>query len=100
MQEQEGRLPESGSMSKIYHLRQAPGSTPELSLVSSAESVAKGHDEGMPARHFHMPHEDPGEVTEHVLGAPGKYAAGHLRGERVTAAHHFAARDAACSEHQ
>lgn len=51
MQEQEGRLQESGSMSKIYHLRQAPGSTPELSLVSSAESVAKGHDEGMPIRH-------------------------------------------------
>lgn len=46
MQEQDGRLPESGSMSKIYHLRKAPGSTPELSLVSSAESVAKAQNEG------------------------------------------------------
>ena len=46
MQEQEGRVPETGSMSKVYHLRKAPGSTPELSLVSSAESVAKGQDEG------------------------------------------------------
>jgi len=59
MQEQEGRLPESGSMSKVYHLRQAPGSTPELSLVSSAESVAKGNDEGMPTGHLHMQHEGP-----------------------------------------
>jgi len=46
MQEQEGRVPETGSMSKVYHLRKAPGSTPELSLVSSAESVAKGQNEG------------------------------------------------------
>ncbi|KAM0721868.1 hypothetical protein Q7P37_002793 [Cladosporium fusiforme] len=46
MQEQEGRLPESSSMSKIYHLRKAPGSTPELSLVSSADSAAKGQNEG------------------------------------------------------
>jgi len=46
MQEQEGRVPESGSMSKVYHLRNTPGSTPELSLVSSAESVAKGQNEG------------------------------------------------------
>lgn len=47
MQEQEGRLPESSSMSKIYHLRKAPGSTPELSLVGSAESVAKSQNESM-----------------------------------------------------
>lgn len=47
MQEQEGRLPESSSMSKIYHLRKAPGSTPELSLVSSADGAAKGQNEGM-----------------------------------------------------
>jgi hypothetical protein len=46
MQEQEGHVPETGSMSKVYHLRKAPGSTPELSLVSSAESVAKGQNEG------------------------------------------------------
>jgi len=46
VQEQEGRVPETGSMSKVYHLRKAPGSTPELSLVSSAESVAKGQNEG------------------------------------------------------
>ena len=75
MQEQEGRLPESGSMSKIYHLRQAPGSTPELSLVSSAESVAKGHDEGMPARHCHMQYGEASEVREHIVGAPGRCAA-------------------------
>jgi hypothetical protein len=70
MQEQEGRLQESGSMSKIYHLRQAPGSTPELSLVSSAESVAKGHDEGMPARHCHMPHGESSEVRGQVFRCP------------------------------
>ena len=46
MQEQEGRVPETGSMSKVYHLRKAAGSTPELSLVSSAESIAKGQNEG------------------------------------------------------
>lgn len=46
MQEQEGRVPENGSMSKVYHLRKAPGSTPELSLVSSADSAAKTQDEG------------------------------------------------------
>jgi hypothetical protein len=45
-QEQEGLVPESGSMSKVYHLRNTPGSTPELSLVSSAESVAKAQNEG------------------------------------------------------
>jgi len=89
MQEQEGRLPESGSMSKIYHLRQAPGSTPELSLVSSAESVAKGHDEGMPSRHFHMQHAAPSEVREHVFGAPGRYAACDLHGEHVITRLHF-----------
>ena len=70
MQEQEGRLQESGSMSKIYHLRQAPGSTPELSLVSSAESVAKGHDEGMPARHCRMQHGEPSEVRGQVFRCP------------------------------
>jgi hypothetical protein len=32
MQEQEGRVPETGSMSKVYHLRKAAGSTPELSF--------------------------------------------------------------------
>lgn len=31
-------------MSKVYHLRNNPGSTPELSLVGSAESVGKGGD--------------------------------------------------------
>lgn len=89
MQEQEGRLPESGSMSKIYHLRQAPGSTPELSLVSSAESVAKGHDEGMSARHLHMQHNGPGKVREHAVGAPGRCAACDLYGEHVIAGTHF-----------
>lgn len=38
--------PGSSSMSKIYHLRKAPGSTPELSLVGSAESVAKDGNNG------------------------------------------------------
>ena len=38
--------PGSSSMSKIYHLRKAPGSTPELSLVGSAENVAKSNNEG------------------------------------------------------
>ena len=36
----------SNSMSKIYHLRKNPGSTPELSLVGSAENVAKTSAEG------------------------------------------------------
>ena len=38
--------PGSGSMSKIYHLRKNPGSTPELSLVGSAENVGKLPSEG------------------------------------------------------
>lgn len=37
--------PNSSSMSKIYHLRKNPGSTPELSLVGSAESVRKKSDD-------------------------------------------------------
>jgi hypothetical protein len=45
--EDENRRPGSGSMSQIYHLRQAPGSTPELSLVGSAENVAKSNNGGM-----------------------------------------------------
>lgn len=36
--------PGSSSMSKIYHLRKNPGSTPELSLVGSAENVGKAGD--------------------------------------------------------
>lgn len=38
--------PGSSSVSKIYHLRKNPGSTPELSLVGSAENVRKEADEG------------------------------------------------------
>lgn len=38
--------PGSSSMSKIYHLRKDPGSTPELSLVGSAENVRKQSSEG------------------------------------------------------
>lgn len=38
--------PTSSSMSKIYHLRKNPGSTPELSLVGSKESVRKQSIEG------------------------------------------------------
>ena len=44
--EAEDHRPGSSSMSKIYHLRKAPGSTPELSLVGSAESVAKDGNNG------------------------------------------------------
>lgn len=38
--------PASSSVSKIYHLRKNPGSTPELSLVGSAESDRKQSDDG------------------------------------------------------
>lgn len=38
--------PSSSSMSKIYHLRKNPGSTPELSLVGSKENVRKQSNEG------------------------------------------------------
>lgn len=38
--------PSSSSMSKIYHLRKNPGSTPELSLVGSAENVRKHSEDG------------------------------------------------------
>lgn len=38
--------PGSSSVSKIYHLRKNPGSTPELSLVGSAESDRKHSDDG------------------------------------------------------
>ena len=38
--------PSSSSVSKIYHLRKDPGSTPELSLVGSAENVGKRSSEG------------------------------------------------------
>lgn len=38
--------PGSSSVSKIYHLRKNPGSTPELSLVGSKENVQKQQLEG------------------------------------------------------
>lgn len=38
--------PSSSSMSKIYHLRKNPGSTPELSLVGSAENVRRQSSDG------------------------------------------------------
>lgn len=38
--------PSSSSMSKIYHLRKNPGSTPELSLVGSKENVRLQSSEG------------------------------------------------------
>lgn len=38
--------PGSSSVSKIYHLRKNPGSTPELSLVGSAEAERKQSDDG------------------------------------------------------
>lgn len=46
MRDDEVLRPSSSSMSKIYHLRKAPGSTPELSLVGSADSVTKAPLEG------------------------------------------------------
>jgi len=42
--EDDAYRPGNSSMSKIYHLRKNPGSTPELSLVGSAESVGKAAD--------------------------------------------------------
>lgn len=42
--------PGTSSMSKVYHLRNNPGSTPELSLVGSQENVSKSSSEGM-SRH-------------------------------------------------
>lgn len=42
--EHEAYPPGSSSMSKIYHLRKNPGSTPELSLVGSAENLSKSGD--------------------------------------------------------
>ena len=38
--------PTSSSVSKIYHLRKNPGSTPELSLVNSAEGDRKASEDG------------------------------------------------------
>ena len=45
-----------GAMSKIYHLRKNPGSTPELSLVGSAENLGKtaASDEGKWVHDVHM----------------------------------------------
>lgn len=37
--------PATSSMSKIYHLRNNPGSTPELSLVGSQEAISKRSSE-------------------------------------------------------
>ncbi|KXT18185.1 hypothetical protein AC579_7715 [Pseudocercospora musae] len=37
--------PNTGSMSKIYHLRNNPGSTPELSLLGSNENIQKQSSE-------------------------------------------------------
>lgn len=42
----EDERPGTSSMSKIYHLRKNPGSTPELSLVGSNENVHKDNSEG------------------------------------------------------
>lgn len=38
--------PGTSSMSKIYHLRKNPGSTPELSLVGSQDNVRKESTDG------------------------------------------------------
>lgn len=47
----EDERPNTSSMSKIYHLRKNPGSTPELSLVGSNENVHKETTEGESAVH-------------------------------------------------
>ncbi|KAI7693548.1 hypothetical protein KC353_g18475, partial [Hortaea werneckii] len=47
--------PGSSSMSKVYHLRNNPGSTPELSLVGSADNVSKNGDDPNNSR----PHPSP-----------------------------------------
>jgi hypothetical protein len=39
--------PSTSSISQVYHLRKAPGSTPELSLVPGAENVGKTSLDGM-----------------------------------------------------
>lgn len=39
--------PSASSISQVYHLRKAPGSTPELSLVTGAENVGKASLDGM-----------------------------------------------------
>jgi len=44
--EDDAYQPGTSSMSKIYHLKKNPGSTPELSLVGSAENVGKIAGEG------------------------------------------------------
>ena len=50
VKDDEDYRPSSSSVSKIYHLRKNPGSTPELSLVGSRENVRKQSAEG----EFHM----------------------------------------------
>lgn len=45
-EESEAYRPGSSSVSKIYHLKKNPGSTPELSLVGSAENGEKHSGEG------------------------------------------------------
>nr|POE51621.1 putative rho-type gtpase-activating protein 2 [Quercus suber] len=45
-EDDEAYRPGSSSMSKIYHLKENPGSTPELSLVRSRENNAKQTGEG------------------------------------------------------
>lgn len=42
--EGEDDRPGSSAMSRVYHLRNNPGSTPELSLVGSTESFGKEED--------------------------------------------------------
>ena len=46
--------PNSSSMSKIYHLRKNPGSSPELSLVGSAENVRRQSSDGKSPMTFEL----------------------------------------------
>nr|POE63645.1 hypothetical protein CFP56_04548 [Quercus suber] len=51
-EDDEAYRPGSSSMAKLYHLKKNPGSTPELSLVRSAESGAKQPSEGEIPRNY------------------------------------------------
>lgn len=65
----------SGSMSKVYHLRKGPGSTQELSLVGSAESVSKPSVEGMSNLCPHRPPAGPMPALDAREDAPDQDAA-------------------------
>ncbi|KAK4546030.1 hypothetical protein LTR36_002167 [Oleoguttula mirabilis] len=65
-EDDEAYRPGSSSMSKIYHLRKNPGSTPELSLVGSAESVGKSGDADHSAVASSRPQPSPHHSEENI----------------------------------